>query len=114
MSKTKITLIVIASFIGLIGLSWGLEYLNIIRLGIFKPMRENVEREVFENTQSYVEGKRQEALKYRLEYMRADSADKVALQMVIVQSFANFDEEKLPLTLRNFIYDLKYGNNSVF
>ena len=76
----------------------------------WQPKTENVRREVFENTQSYVESKRQDLTKYRLEYLRDTSAtDRQALKMTIVQEFANFDESKLTEPqLREFLRQMKY------
>jgi hypothetical protein len=111
MKTSKIILIVILSFIGLVVLDFGGEYYGLIKLGFFGPKRENVKRTIFENTQSYVEGKRQDALKYRLEYLKEkDPVAKEAIRMTIVQSFANFDESKLEPELASFIHDMKYKN----
>lgn len=76
----------------------------------WQPKMENVRREVFENTQSYVESKRQDLTKYRLEYLRDTSAtDRQALKMTIVQEFANFDESKLTEPqLREFLRQMKF------
>jgi len=86
-------------------------FFNAVGLTSFKffaPKMENARREVFENTQSYVEGKRQELTKYRLEYQRAkDPADKQAIRMTILQSCANVNPELLPYDLRSFLGSLK-------
>ena len=96
MKTGKIVLICIGIFVGLIALSWGMTALGILKMSIFEPARENVRRNVFENTQSYVEGKRQELTKYRLEYMKAsDVQTKNAIQMTVSQSCANLDETKI-------------------
>lgn len=102
-------------FIGLfilaifLGLGFWLRYLWIVQYGFFAPMQKNVEREVFENTQSYVEWKRQELVKYRLEYLRTkDEDEKEAIKMTIIQSFANFDKSKLDYELRTFLEKLMY------
>jgi len=105
-------------FIGVIVLFLALE-LGFGWFGVFYTKtvgkaKENARREVFEETQSYVEGKRQELIKYRLEYMRADSSDKEAIKMTIVQSFANFDEDKhrdkFSAELISFLKEMKYKN----
>lgn len=57
--------------------------------------KENARREVFEQTQSYVEGKRQELVKYHHEWVNATPDDKLAIESTIRQSFANFDKEKI-------------------
>ena len=111
MKTLKITLLVILGIVLLLGLSWGLAEFGLMKKAYFKPKQENIDREVFENTQSYVEGKRQEAIKYRLEYMKcSDEIEKEAIRMTIVQSFANFDESKLEPELQSFIKDMKYGS----
>lgn len=75
----------------------------------FMPKRENVRREAFKNTQSYVQGKIQELVKYRLEYVRAkDNAEKIAIVSTIRLSFADFDKNKLPIELQNFLHEVMY------
>jgi hypothetical protein len=70
--------------------------------------KENARREVFEQTQSYVEGKRQELTKLRLEYKEDTSqTDREALKQMILSDFANFDESKLPPDLESFLQSLK-------
>lgn len=70
----------------------------------FAPKRENIRREVFINTRSYVEGKIQALTKYRLEYMRADSeGDKQAITSAIRIGFAEVDRNKLPYELKRFL-----------
>ena len=110
MRTVKIILIGLLIIAGLFGLSMGLEYLNLIKFGYFAPKYENVKRNVFENTQSYVEGKRQDLVKYRLEYLKCkDKQDKEAIRQTIVQMFANFDEEKLTdPELKSFLHSMKF------
>ncbi len=76
----------------------------------FGPRHEAVRREVFKQTRSYNEGKEQELLKYRLEYMRADEDDKAALASTIRHSFADYDETLLTGELREFLRKIKYGD----
>lgn len=56
--------------------------------------KENARREVFEQTQSYVEGKRQDLIKYHHEWVNASDDDKVAIEFTIRQSFSQFNEDK--------------------
>ena len=54
------------------------------------PKYENAKREVFEETQSYVEGKRQDLSRYHHEWVMAkDPADKKAIEAVVRQQFSN-------------------------
>ncbi|MEO1718550.1 MAG: hypothetical protein AAFR76_15745 [Planctomycetota bacterium] len=46
--KAKYIVAGVAGFVALVALSWGLEYLGIVRMGIFAPMRADVQRQVFE------------------------------------------------------------------
>jgi hypothetical protein len=102
--------IAFASLFGLFALMWIVQGNDFFMYKFFAPKYEDARREVFENTQSYVEGKRQDLVKYRLEYMRAKTdEEKSALKYTIVQEFANFDETKLPDgELRSFLYQMKY------
>jgi hypothetical protein len=91
-------------------LNWGFGWFDVFNTRTVGKAKEDARREVFENTQSYVEGKRQEATKLRLEYMRSsDELEKKAIKSAVALSFANFDEDKLPTVLRDFVYDMKYG-----
>lgn len=72
---------------GLYGLGW---------MKFFKPKVENIHREVFEQTQSYVHGKVQDLAKYYDEYNQAASPDsKEAIRQLIIMRFAEFDESKI-------------------
>lgn len=94
-------------FILLIWFSFWMQFLSIANFSFFQPKIENAKREVFENTQSYVEWKRQELTKYRLEYLRTkDEWEKQAIRMTIIQSFANFDKSKLNYELQTFLDSL--------
>ena len=106
----KIAGIGLAALIGMLALVWLIQGNDFFMYKFFAPKYENVRREVFENTQSYVESKRQDLVKYRLEYMRAKTdEEKAALKFTIVQEFANFDETKLlSPELRDFLRQMKY------
>ena len=107
--KTRLILSVIGILIVLVALDFGFGYLGVFKTKTVVKAQENARREVFEVTQSYIEGKRQEAAKYRLEYMRSDDpSEKEAIRSTIAQSFANFDENLLPKELRDFVYVMKY------
>ena len=108
MSKTKLIFGGLGILILLIGLSWGAEYLGIIKLGIFKPMRENVERQVFENTKSYVHGAAQDLAKYYDEYQRADTDRKEQIKQVILMRFPELEASKLPsVSLQTFLRQMR-------
>lgn len=90
-------------------ITFGLQYASILNYWFFAPKVQNVKREVFENTQSYVEWKRQELTKYRFEYLTTKDEDvKTAIRMTIIQSFANFDKSLLSYELKTFLDSLTY------
>jgi len=94
----------------LVGLSYAFGWIGVHQTKTIHKAQENAKREVFEQTQSYVEGKRQSALKYYKEYQQADESGKQALKNIISQDFANFDEDKyLTGEIRTFIRDCKYN-----
>ena len=95
MKPGKIVGISLLVIIGLIGLSWGGTALGLLHMKVFEPKRQNIQREIFENTQSYVEGKRQEAIKDYKEWLLADDpSSKKALENLAAHKFANFDHVK--------------------
>lgn len=102
-----ILLLVVVVFVGL---DYALGWNQVFYTSTVEKAQQNAEREVFEETQSYVEGKRQEASKYFLEYRRAeDEVEKKAIAATVRNSFANFEEEKLNSPeLENFVYNCKY------
>jgi len=94
----------------LVGMSYGLGWIGVHQTKTIGKAKQNAQREVFEQTQSFVEGKRQSALKYYKEYQSLNENQKTALKNIIAQDFANFDEDKyLTGDLRNFIHNCKYN-----
>lgn len=76
-------------------LYFSLGYLGIFGIKFWGVKRENARREVFEQSQSYVEAKRQSIVKYYDEYRNADSNEKIVIRKIVLQEFANFDLNKL-------------------
>lgn len=110
MKVGHIILTIIGSILLLVVLYFGLGYLGVIGTKTIGKAQQNAKREVFEQTQSYVEGKRQAALKYYKEYQQAEETQKQGLKNIISQDFANFDEDQyLTGELRNFIHNCKYN-----
>ena len=72
--------------------------------------KENARREVFEQTQSYVEGKRQELIKYHHEWVNASPQDQIAIEFTIRESFSQFNEDKYLIDqpqLYSFLKEIK-------
>ena len=71
------------------------------------PKQADAQREVFEHTQSYIEGKRGNIARMRLEYENADPAHKAALRTMILSEADSVDISKLPPTQQAFISSLR-------
>lgn len=87
----KKVLYAIVGLITLFALVFGLNYFGLVSFRFFAPKYENAKREVFENTQSFVEGKRQSLTKHYNEWRKSNDDAKSAIRMVVMQEFANFD-----------------------
>lgn len=107
----RIAVITIASIIGLFVLVFTANEFEIFGTRFWGVRKENARREVFEQTQSYVEGKRQELIKLHHEWNKAGADDKIAIEATIRMNFANFDENKIKdfPELYNFLKQIKYN-----
>jgi len=95
-----ITIVLLLSLDYFIGYQW---------FKFIEPKKEDVKREVFLNTRSYNEGKIQELIKVRKEYLLADESTQAILRSTIRHSFAEFDENKLSSEeLKSFLKQIKY------
>jgi len=104
-----LAIVIFVVVLGALGL--GGRYINMKVEAWFAPQEQNIQREVFENTKSYNEGKEQELVKYRVEYMRGDEDDKKAIASAVRAAFADYDSSRLDPELRNFVNECKYGGN---
>lgn len=94
--------------IGLGALGLGGRWLNMKVEGWFRPREANIEREVFENTKSYNEGKEQELLKTYKEYVStSDESIRAGLRSYVSHTFADYPVERLDPKLRNFVQECK-------
>ena len=106
----KVFLGFIALMVLFCALSLGFGWFGVFQTKTVGKAQQNAQREVFEQTQSYVEGKRQELTKYHHEWMTSDSLDKITIEFTIRQSFANFDENKIvEPDLYDFLKRVKYN-----
>lgn len=82
---------------------FGLEYKN-----FFAPRHADIDRQVFENTKSYLHGVQQELGKYYLEYQTADASGRAALKATIQMRFSEVDVTKLQsMQLQNFLSEMR-------
>jgi hypothetical protein len=71
------------------------------------PEFENVRREVFENTQSFVHGKNQHISRLAFEYTRSEPGHRDALRQMIIGEASTIDNEDLTAENRAFVYKLR-------
>lgn len=97
-----------SSFIGLLALIFLLELFGLGMFKFFEPKRENIRREIFENTKSYLHGVQQDLGKYYLEYQSADEDERMAIRATIQMRFAEVDASKLQSTqLQSFLENMR-------
>jgi hypothetical protein len=102
----RVALGVVGAIVATIALAFCLELGGVYWFGFFEPMKENVRREVFENTKSYVHGKIQDLAKLYREYQ--DAEDQGALEAVIRSQFAEFNADHVQShELRRFLINVR-------
>lgn len=87
--------IAILIFCSIVGIVFAGNLFGLWSYSFFAPKYENVRRNVFENTQSYVEGKRQSLTNYYDEFRSAEPTEKKAIRKLMMQEFSNFDVNQL-------------------
>lgn len=107
----KTTGYILLSVFGILALTWMLTGNDFYLYKYFAPKREAVRRQVFENTQSYVQGKTDYISQLRLQYEDepAASPHRLALRKMIITQADTVDAALLPSDMQNFIADLKRG-----
>lgn len=102
---------IIAVIVLLMAIMYGVGFLatggDLAIYQFWAPKRANAERKVFENTQSYVQGKTEYISRLRYQYQNADGAQKESLRQLILSEASTVDNDKLPLDLQGFIQNLK-------
>jgi hypothetical protein len=86
----------------LIGVGFALDYTGFLWESFMAPKKEEMRRDVWENTRSFREGKRQELVRYMHQYNTQPDNRPVIASTVRLQ-FADVDSSQLEPELRNFI-----------
>ena len=103
----KMIAITMASIIAIIVLSFGTVMLDLSLMEFFGVRRENVKREIFEQSKSHVHGTIKNLSRLQLEYKIAtNEAHKMAIKEMILMESSTFDVSKLPHNLQTFIRSL--------
>ncbi len=103
----KITAGLGAFIVLILALSWIIQGNEFFLYKVFAPKQEQARRETFEQSKAYNDGMVQELQAMQFEYAKADQAHKDALGSVILHKVANYDLEKLPPDLKQFVQTLK-------
>lgn len=102
----------IAASIVSIALLWfGLNWLGVFQTSYFVVKHENARREVFEQSQSYYQGKKQELVRLRHQWINEpDEKTKLAIQSTVRFNFSEFDEKRISdmPELYDFLVKCKY------
>ena len=93
--KVKIFGLSVATFGIIVGVIFGIGLMGLGYYKFFAPRYQNVERQIFENTKSYVQGVQQDLGKYYLEYQKGTGEEKAAIRATIQMRFAEVDSSKL-------------------
>ena len=106
MKNMKKILVIIGIIVGCLLFLFSIQYLGIVNYKFFAPKQENVRREVYENTQSYVEAKRQAITKYYQEWRKASPEEKETIKQLVLQEFSNFDLNKFNMVQLKWYKDI--------
>lgn len=88
MKAWLIVLLSLAVLVALIVLSFAMGYLDVFYMKTVGKDKENAKTVVYEESQSYNTGKKQELSKYYYEYIKADTQEKRdAIMKVVKMSF---------------------------
>lgn len=108
---TKAVLGLIGAVILFLGIGYGVGWFGVGYTKTVGKAKQDAETEVYENSNAFTKGKRQEILKYYTEYQDAETdQDRRAIQEILSMSLADFDEDKYisDLKLRGWVKKMKY------
>lgn len=94
-----------------LGISYGVGWFGVGYTKTVGKAKQDAETEVYENSNAFTKGKRQEIIKYYKEYQEAATEqEKKAIQNILSMSLADFNEDKYitDLKLRSWVKKMKY------
>ena len=80
---------------------------SLLHFRFWAPQIRDAQREVFEQSQSFVQGKISHLTRLQLEYEAADGNRKEALRRMILTEAATVDADDLPESLQSFVAELR-------
>lgn len=103
----KFTAATIAGIVAALLLIVGLSFFGLEMKRYFKPRSQAIDRQVFENTPSFVHGKTQYINRLRREYVEAETVEsKRGLRDLILSEADAIDHSLLPYDLQQFLNTL--------
>ena len=107
-SMPRVFLALLVAMIGMYGLGFVATGGDLAIYQFWAPKMENAKRQVFENTQSYVQGKVEYIGRLRYQYLAAEpgSAQQASLRMLILSEASTIDIDKLPYAEKAFVQQL--------
>ena len=102
-SAPRVALLALIFLVGIYGLGFLATGGDLAIYRFWAPKQENAKRVVFENTQSYVQGKQEYISRLRYQYQNAEGSQKDGLRTLILSEAANVDNAKLSPDLQTFL-----------
>lgn len=99
--------LIVLFLVGVFSLAWMVQGNEFFLQKFFAPKMEDVRRETFEHSKAYNQGMVQELQNMQFEYAKAKPEHQDALASIILHRVADYDVEKLPEDLRDFVRQLK-------
>jgi len=111
MKVVKAVLAVILAIVLMIAIAFGSGMLNMTFYEFFGMKKANIERKIFKENKSHVEGMISDLAKYKYELaIEKDEIAKNAIRSMIRSKYANFDETKIEdYALKAFLIQIRGG-----
>jgi len=116
MSTIKAIFIGILTIVGILALAFCLEYFNLVGYRFFGIRYQDNQRKIYEHSQSYVEGKKNDINRSMLELKSSkDKITRLAIKNMVAHSFSEFNEDDPSYNLtseeKDFLKDMKYSSD---
>lgn len=108
MNKNLKDAVIAAGFIaGALALGWVLTANQLALKKVFSPAFEQVRRETFEQSKSFLDGAVQELRSLQFEYVKAAPEHRAGLANIIKHKAVSIPEDTLPQDLKVFLKDIE-------
>jgi len=107
----KVALVSVLVLVGLLSLSWGTGWFGVFYKGTVEKANVSVDRQIFKESKSFVEGMANDLANYRREITtEKDPVARKAIADLINSKYGNFDISRLENSnLRGFLLDVRNG-----